>query len=174
MGTRKAVAFLASLIPVLVFGAFAMSIMQGQAVRNPRAMQETASLVVAQVFEGPGNWNSTEMRVGLALVDEGVNYSIIWPYVVDPVKLERAANMTYGQFKSALPTGGLDVRVSFYRFNESSGEFSRRASLILGSKVTRGFAVGQKVYVYLAGDATVNGNTMGEGLYRAEVTLFGG
>jgi len=64
---RKALIFLASMIPVLMFGGYAILSLRSQYVSNPTALESAVELATIQLFESPGDWNATPPVAGLAL-----------------------------------------------------------------------------------------------------------
>jgi len=170
---RKALIFLASMIPVLMFGGYAILSLRSQYVSNPTALESAVELATIQLFESPGDWNATPPVAGLALTEGPENFTLIWPYVVDPVKLQNLSSMSYEDMRRSLVAAGLDVRIAFYAYNSTEGRFEIDPILTLGTPVLRESVLSRVVYVYLAGDVTINGVTLNEGFYKVVVTVTG-
>jgi len=170
---RKALVFLASMVPVLMFGGYAILYLRGQCVSNPAALESAVELATIQLFETPGDWSASPPVVGLALTEGSGNFTLIWPYVVDPTKLEGLSTLSYEDMRRSLVAAGLDVRIALYAYNASEGGFETDPILTLGTPVLRESALSRVVYVYLAGDATVDGDTLSEGFYKVVVTVTG-
>ncbi len=170
---RKALVFLASVIPVLIFGGFAISSLRSQYVSNPQALESALEFATVQLFESPGDWSADPPVAGLALTEGPENFTLIWPYVIDPEKLENISNLDYEDLRRSLVAAGLDVRVAFYAYNETSRSFEEDPSLTIGTPVLKESALTRVVFVYLAGDADVGYTTLTEGFYKAAITVTG-
>lgn len=177
---RKAVVFIASLIPVIIFGAYALSAVAAQPVRDPRALESALVMVCRRLFENPGDWSASPPELGLALEDESGS---VWSFVIDPGKLESLGSLSYQELKDLLGLEEIDVRISFYPLNVTvdnmtspgvHASFSEDPDLVIGSRVTKGFSVAVSLYVYLAGDSSPPGGSLSEGFYRVVVEAFWG
>jgi len=170
---RKALVFLASIIPVLVFGGYAINVLRSHYASSPEALETALELATVQLFENPGDWNSTPPSVGLALEESGSNFTTVWPYVVDPRKLENLSQMDYEDLRRSVVASGIDIRLAFFEYNASAARFEEEPVLTIGTPVLREAVLTSTVVVYLAGDASVGTINMPEGLYKVTITVSG-
>jgi len=167
------------MIPVIIFGAYALSAVAAQSARSTKALESELILVSRKLFESPGDWSATPPDIGLALEDPSGS---IWSFVVDPEKLANLSSLSYEEVKNLLGLEEVDVRISFYRLNATLSDLASGApasfdadpSLVLGSKITKGLSAAGYVYVYLAGDADLGFTTLQEGFYRVLIEVFWG
>lgn len=170
---RKALVFLASMIPVLIFGGYAINILRSHYASSPQALETALELATVQLFENPGDWNATPPSVGLALEERGVNFTTVWPYVVDPEKLENLSRMDYEDLRRSVVASGIDFRLVFFQYNASTATFEDSPALTLGTPVLRESVLSSTLVVYLAGDASIGTTTLPRGLYKVTITVSG-
>ncbi len=170
---RKALVFLASMVPVLMFGGYAINILRSHYASSPQALETALELATVQLFENPGDWNSTPPSVGLALEERGSNFTTIWPYVVDPQKLGNLSQMSYEDLRRSVVASGIDIRLAFFEYNATAGRFEDEPILTIGTPVLRESVLTSTLVIYLAGDVSLGTTNLPEGLYKVTITVSG-
>mgnify|MGYP007109719037 CR=1 FL=1 len=154
---------------VTIYGFYAIWTMRYIGVRKSGVLEHAALVTIKQLLESPGNWSANPPVIGLAYSTGQGNSTLVYPYLIDPSKLNNLSNLSYSSLREGLPLGGLDIRIAIYFYNETSNSFPNSPNLFIGSGL-----IGENSATIRAYARLLNGGGQNTTLCEFQVTVWGG